>query len=159
MSERTRPWLLGLTVGFLLAAGLFAVGGPGLPARAQSGRAAALVPPLEPYVARGILAQGVAPVPPVPAGKLLVVESVLANLGAPSGQHPLLRIGVPGDEIPIPTIQQGSFGIDFYGPASPAVRLYLPSGPIAVRVPTTALGNAEGEVIIVGHLVPTPAAP
>jgi hypothetical protein len=157
MREHVRRWLVGVTLGGLVAAGLTALIGPGLPAVAQSGRTAVA---LEPYVSQGALEDGEAVLSPVPVGQQLIVESVFAELAVPTGQHARLLLRVAENEVLVPTIGQGTLGgTDFFAPASPAVRIYLPAGPVLARGVTSAAGNANGLVTVVGQLVPGPAGP
>ncbi len=171
-----RPWttLSALALmGLLATTPSFAQGGRGVPVSVLIGNPdSAPVPtrdvdrvPLQPFRAEGMFPSPEGTsfafgdlAPPVPDGKVLVVESVFAIVGVPSGQKALLSIGSPGSPLGVPVglALQGTFDLDYYV-ASQAVRLYVPSGPVQgsmTRTSTTAIGSLT--VTVVGYLVDAP---
>jgi hypothetical protein len=163
MPAPSRPWLLGLTLGFLIAAGLAALVGPSLPALAQSGRSRLTV---EPFRARGSLVVSTADddafelTPAVPAGKVLVVESVFGGLQiGGAGNRAFLQIGPAGEEVTLPTVQEfSSPAFSLYLASPTTTRLYFGAGPLRGKVVRFDVSvNLIADLTVVGHLVPAPA--
>ena len=164
MPPPPRPrFLVGLALGFLLAAGLVALLGPSMPVLAQAARP----PALEPFQAVGLPnltsggnSQQFDLVPPVPAGKVLVVESMYGHAQVPVGEAAQLGLTAGGLIVPVVLTFQGSWGdFDLYASASPASRLYVPAGSMRGGITTSGDGLLGGALTVVGYLVPAPVTP